>query len=257
MRRLGLICLVLCFSYLADAQIQIISRKKLESVNTPVLSHEAEALKFAVTHITADKMLEEDGIQTFVYPFENIGKDTVCIKRLVSTCSCAVAVCEDKVLLPGEKSEVVVRYDPKGHPGRFERKVFLYTGDSQSPAAVLRLSVDVERGADLSALYPVAMGNIRLRRTEIRLRKGVSAVERCVFMNVCDRPLKLECEKAMLPGCLGFEVRPAVVAAGEEGEIVITYDPAKGGERSRMPVILKGTGLPPSQSAIIATVDLN
>ena len=55
----------------------------------------------------------------FLVSGENIGKDTVCIKRLVSTCSCAVAVCEDKVLLPGEKSEVVVRYDPKGHPGRF------------------------------------------------------------------------------------------------------------------------------------------
>ena len=54
----------------------------------------------------------------------------------------------------------------------------------------------------------------------------------------------------MLPSCLNFRVEPEIVNAGEEGEIIITYDPAKGGVRDRMPVILKGLGVPPSQSTI-------
>ena len=250
MKRLGLICLLMCFWYCADAQIRILSREKLESVNTPLLSSDAQVLKFELAHITAEPMNEDDGVQTFVYPFENIGRDTIVIKRIVSTCSCAAALCEKKTLSPGEKSEIVVRYNPKGHPGRFERKVFVYTDDSQSPSAILRLSVDVERGKGYEGLYPISMGAIRLRRNEIVVDRGVAAVEKCIFVNVGDGPLRLLCEKAMLPSCLNFRVEPEVVNAGAEGEIIITYDPAKGGVRDRMPVILKGLGVPPSQSTI-------
>jgi hypothetical protein len=250
MRRLGLICLLMCFWYCADAQIQTISREKLESVNTPLLSSDAKALKFELTRINAETMNEEDGVQTFVYPFENIGKDTILIKRIVSTCSCATALCEKKTVAPGDKSEIVVRYNPKGHPGRFERKVFVYTDDMQSPSAILRLSVEVERGKGYEGLYPISMGAIRVRRNEILVKRGVQAVEKCVFVNVSDGPLRLLCEKAMLPSCLTFKVEPEVVNAGKEGEIIITYDPAKGGVRDRMPVILKGLGVPPSQSTI-------
>ena len=250
MKRLGLICLLMCFWYCADAQIRILSREKLESVNTPLLSSDAQVLKFELAHITAEPMNEDDGVQTFVYPFENIGRDTIVIKRIVSTCSCAAALCEKKTLSPGEKSEIVVRYNPKGHPGRFERKVFVYTGDSQSPSAILRLSVDVERGKGYEGLYPISMGAIRLRRNEIVVDRGVAAVEKCIFVNVGDGPLRLLCEKAMLPSCLNFRVEPEVVNAGAEGEIIITYDPATGGVRDRMPVILKGLGVSPSQSTI-------
>lgn len=254
MYRLGLISLMLCFCLCAEAQIRVVPRERLESVNNPRLSDNAASLKFETAAIVAEPMNEDDGIRRFSFPFENVGEDTVFIKRLVSTCSCATALCGKMAVPPGESSEITVSYNPKGHPGRFERKVFVYTGNESSPSAILRLSVDVERGADLSGLYPVAMGNIRLRRTEIALQKGVRAVERCVFVNVSDKPLRLQCDKAMLPSCLDFRVEPEVVVAGEEGEIVIEYEPSKGGERGRMPVILKGLGIPPSQSAIVVTV---
>lgn len=254
MRKLGIIILMLCFSLCAGAQIKVVPREMLESVNNPRLSVNASSLKFETTAIQAEPMSEDDGIRKFVFPFENTGKDTIVIRRLVSTCSCAIASCEAKVLQPGESSEVVVNYNPKGHPGRFERKIFLYTGSESSPSAVLRLNVNVERGSDQSGLYPVSMGNIRLRRKEISVDKGCRSVERCVFVNVSGNPLRLQCEKAMLPACLEFRSEPDVVVAGEEGEIVITYDPSKGGQRSRMPVILKGLGVPPSQSTIVVTV---
>ena len=244
-------CLCIC----AQAQIKVVPREKLEAVNNPRLSVDAASLKFEIMYIEAEPMGEDDGIQTFVYPFENIGKDTVQIKRLVSTCSCATAICPVTRLLPGESSEVTVRYNPKGHPGAFERKVFLYTDDSPSPAAILRLSVKVERGADMSGLYPVSMGNIRVRTREIAVKKDVRTTVRCVFVNVSDKPLKLECEKAMLPSCLTVKSEPEIVAGGQEGEIVITYDPSMGAARSKMPVMLKGLGVPPSQSTITVTVN--
>ena len=245
---------MMCFCLGLEAQIRVVPREKLESVNNPRLSENGASLKFDTVAITADPMVETDAVRKFCFPFENVGKDTVVVKRLVSTCSCATASCGKTTVPPGGSSEIVVAYNPKGHPGRFERRVFVYIDEETAPAAVLRLNVEVERGADISGLFPVPMGNIRLRRTSVELRKGVPSVERCVFVNVSGKPLKVQCETAMLPECLEFRTEPEVVVDGEEGEIVITYDPLKGGERGRMPVILKGMGVPPSQSTISVTV---
>lgn len=251
MVRSGIIIFLMCLGLGSQAQMKIIPREKLEAVNNPQLSPAAKNLKFDVLHIEADPMGEDDGIKTFVYRFENIGNETVTIKRIVTTCTCVTAVCRKEIIQPKDSSEIEVRYNPKGHPGKFDRKVFVYTDDSQMPAAILRLSVDVERGKDMAGLYPVSMGSIRLRRKEMTIIRGVATVEKCPFVNLSGKPLRLECEKAMLPPCLSFGTRPAVVPAGAEGEIVIEYDPSKGGDRDKMPVMLKGLGLPPTQSSII------
>jgi len=250
MSRWALIFLLACLRLSVFAQIQIVPKEKLDAVNKPELSADAGSMSFETISIRADIMNEDDGIHTYVYRFENIGESVLNIKRLVSTCSCAVAYCEKEMVRPGEKAEIVVRFNPKGHPGRFERRVFVYTGTGSAPAAILSLFVDVQSGTDLSGLYPVSMGNIRLRRNEVTFVKGVRAVERCVFVNVTDRPLILDVERLMLPSCLDFKVEPATVEAGDEGVMIITYDPSESGERTRMPVMLKGLGVPPSQSVI-------
>jgi hypothetical protein len=254
MRGLGFIAFFLCIALSSQAQIIIVPREKLDEVRNPRLSQKAEFFAFEKTVISADVISEDDGVQTFAFPFDNVGKETLHIQRIVTTCACAVASCPQMIIPPGESSQIEVRYNPKGHPGRFERRIMIYVADEESPAAVLRLNVDVERGKDKSGLYPISMGAIRVRRNQVHFDKGCKAVESCVFMNVSDKPLNLDCERALLPACLSFRTEPAIVASGEEGRIVIAYDPTKGGERERVPVMIKALGLPPSQSAITVII---
>ena len=186
-----------------------------------------------------------------MFRFENVGDRVLNISRLVSTCSCMTATSERLEVRPGEVSDIMVRYNPKGHPGKFDRKVYVYTDSGNDPAAVLRLSVQVEAGKDLSGEWPVQMGTVRLRRSEIAFTEGVRAVEKMRFVNTGRKALKLECETAFLPECLSFRTEPQIVEAGNEGEIVITYDPSKGADLQNVKIILKGLGLPPSRSSII------
>lgn len=250
MIRIAVICIIACLCLSANAQIKIVPREKLEAASSPQLSDNAAFLRFETTNIKAEPMNEDDGIVSYSYPFQNMSTDTLRLTRLVSTCSCVMAGCLVQEVPPGGKSEVIVRYNPKGHPGRFERKVFAYLDNEVKPVAILSLVVDVERGKNLSGMFPVAMGNIRLRRNEVTIQYGIKSIERCTFVNVSGSPLVVEFEKAMLPQCLSCVAEPHTLAAGEEGEIVITYDPSKGGEREKMPVILKGMGVQPSQSKI-------
>ena len=164
------------------------------------------------------------------------------------------AVCQKMSLAPGDSTAIVVKYNPKGHPGRFERKVMVYAGQDEDPTVILRLNVDVERGSDLSGLYPVAMGNIRLRRNEVSFYSGRREVQRCPFVNVSEKELALTWDTFLMPACLNVRTEPAVLQPRQEGEIVITYEPEKGGQRPKMPLILKGLGLPPMQSSIMVNI---
>ena len=233
---------------MASAQIRIISREKVDEVSNPSLSSDSASLEFDTTHITAEPMNEDDAPKNFVYTFKNTGKETIEILRLVSTCSCAIATCSVKKVAPGASAKINVRYNPKGHPGRFERKVFVYTQEGNNPAAILKLSVDVSNGSDYSTLWPVQMGGIRMRTTEVTFTQGKKAVETINFINLSGKSLKLECETMFLPACLFFSSE--LVENGKEGVMQITYDPTKPGARESLKLILKGLDLPPSQSSI-------
>ena len=248
----------------ADAQLRMVSKEKLQEVTSPALSADSASLSFEHKHIIAVPMNEDDAPRTFVYRFTNVSNETVTIKRLVSTCSCASAVCPVKEVAPGASAEISVRYNPKGHPGKFERKVFVYTQDGSAPAAVLKLSVEVATGADLSGEWPVQMGGIRLRRSEVTFSGASKAVEKLRFINTGDKPLTLGADTSFLPECLsvtflsdGTGQKPAgtvTVHPGAEGTIRIAFDPSGPGVRETMKVILKGLGLPPTRSSISITV---
>ena len=250
-----MVCTAVMLSVMtADAQLRMVSREKLQEVANPALSADSASLSFEQKHIIAEPMNEDDAPRTFVYRFTNIGKETLAIKRLVFTCSCASAVCPVKEVAPGTTAEISVIYNPKGHPGKFERKIFVYTQDGNVPAAVLRLSVEVASGADLSQEWPIQMGCIRLRRSEVAFSAGAKGVEQLRFINLSGKPLALQCEEPFLPECLSFRTEPEVVEDGAEGVIVISYDPSLPGARDSMNVILKGLGLPPTKSSITVRI---
>lgn len=244
--------LIFGVSFCAKAQMKILPRETIDNVANPRLSPDSAALNFDTRHITAEPMNEDDAPSTYIFRFENVGDRALNVDRLVTTCSCASASIDKREVKPGERAEIAVRYNPKGHPGRFERRVFIYTSASTDPAAVLKLTVNVENGKDLSDVWPVQMGPIRLRRSSVDFTKGEKAVEKLRFINLSGKPLKLQCEEAFLPECLSFSVD--MVKEGKEGEIVISYDPSKPGARDQMKVILKGLGLPPTKATITVNI---
>ncbi len=259
MTRFGITAFVLAASLImpsvAGAQLKIVPREKLENVVSPRLSSDSVSLAFDRLSITAAPMNEDGPPVTYRYTFRNVGTSPVHIRMVRTTCSCLTASCSANDIKPGDTAEIIARYDPKGHPGRFERRIFIYTHDHADPAAVLNLKVTVSSGDDLSDEYPIQMGHIRIRRNTVSFREGVKAVEKLRFVNLSGKPVALECERHFLPEAVGFKTRPEIVAAGEEGEIVITYDPAAGRTGKRIPVIIKNLGVSPGQSTINVSIE--
>lgn len=254
MKRVKVICALSVFlglSCVLCAQIKIVPRETLDAVASPRLSCDSAALGFDVRHIAAPQMNEDDAPQTFNFRLTNLGEDVLEIRGIRTTCSCVTARAGKTALEQGESTEIAVRYDPKGHPGKFERRIFVYTREGNDPSAVLRLSVDVSAGADMAGEWPVQMGPVRMRRSEVTFTEGQNAIEKIRFINLSGKPLALACEEAFLPKCLSFGTRPEIVPPGQEGEMLITYRPQEGPLAKNVKVILKGLGLPPTRSSII------
>lgn len=253
LRLMTFICTAVA-AFAAEAQIRIIPQERISEVTDPKHSQDSAFLQFDSRHIEAEPMNEDDPPKEYRYHFRNTGSKPLRIVRTVASCSCLAVRCDSESIAPGEEADIVALYDPEGHPGHFERKIFIYTDSDNAPAAVLKLSVQVEVGSDMSVLWPLQMGGIRMRTSQVSYAQGRRAVERLSFINLTGGPLKLECETAFLPGYLTFRTEPEIVADGQEGEMVIAYEPSPEEERNMVKIILKGLGLPPSKSSIKVTI---
>lgn len=120
------------------------------------------------------------------------------------------------------------------------------------PAAILTLKGYVETAAVPVWQYGCRMGNLILKRDEVKFTEGQKAVERIQCMNAGDSPLTVGAETALLPPYIGFRCEPETIAPGEKADLVITYDPDACGTRllKAVPLILTGPELPPSQRTV-------
>lgn len=236
-RNILMTVLVLTLSVSAQAQLKL----------NP-FAPDSTIMIFNTKHIVAENMSEDDSPVTFTYGFKNTGIRKVKIKRLVTSCSCVYAYSDKNVVKPGEDAVIAVRFNPKGHPGKFDRKIFVYSDDGNEPAAVLALSVNVENRMDIPEQYSISMGDIKLKSRVVKFRKGEAATESLSFINVSGRSLKFDCDRALLPSCLRFYAEP--VRPLKEGVIKISYDPTKDMDRDEMVIILQGLGGTPRSSSI-------
>lgn len=139
--RFIVLAVALAFSYNAMAQIKILPKERIDSIANPPLAPNAGNVAFERQMITAEFALGDQEPHTFEYRFVNKGNTPIVISRLVSTCSCAKAEYDKRIIKPGERGVIRLIYSPEGRVGTNVRRVFVYTGDNTQPSAVLRLEV--------------------------------------------------------------------------------------------------------------------
>ena len=225
----------------------------IDSLYNPRISEAGTVMDFVSEVIDAGEMDEDGGPQEYEFRWTNTGGTPVSVLKVSTTCGCAVPSFSRTPVMPGERSSLKVTYHPKGHPGKFDRRIFVYTDFSgDRPAAVLSLKGNVKPAAAPVWLYRFQMGSLYLRRTEIRLDGNRKAVERIMCMNAGDTPLTIGVEEMLLPPYLSFRSEPAEIPPGGEADLVISYDPEAAPARmlNYVPLILTGLDLPPGQRTV-------
>ncbi|MBN1448776.1 MAG: DUF1573 domain-containing protein [Bacteroidetes bacterium] len=89
---------------------------------------------------------------TFV--FKNNCSETVEIGQARASCGCTAAVISEKVIPPGGKAEVQVKFTPpRGSRGKVTKTVSLYLKDDDKPHTVIRFSAKIKTDIDIHPPY--------------------------------------------------------------------------------------------------------
>ena len=78
----------------------------------------------------------------FLFPFKNIGKDTLVISNVQSSCGCVKPYWSNKPISPGKKNVIQVKYDTK-RIGTFYKTVTVTTNDHINSTIVLTIKGNV------------------------------------------------------------------------------------------------------------------
>lgn len=250
-----LVCaaIILCGS--ASAQIKLISREKLDSVTNP-RTVEGAKMQFRGGNIFSFGTIgEDDGRWEKSVEWSNGGDETVVVTRITTSCSCLQAVADKGAVKAGGSSKLRLTYYPKGHPGKVEQRVFVYTNLSATiPSAIVTLRGEVTPSADCSADYPRRRGELLLRRDTVVFAGDRAQTERIACLNNGSRALRLETDMLSSRG-LTLRTEPAVLAAGEAGDLVISYTPEEDKQPLWLKLYIKGLALPLRTREITVQID--
>ena len=141
MFKLILLAVVMVCGQNSMAQIKVLPKERIDSIANPPLARNAGNVIFEQDMIIAEFASGDTAPRTFEYEFINKGIRPLVISRLVSTCSCAKAEYDKRVIKPGERGVIRLIYSSEGRIGKNIRRVFVYTDDNTQPSAILRLEV--------------------------------------------------------------------------------------------------------------------
>lgn len=188
---------------------------------------QAPALRFDEQTWDFGTIAETGGTVTHRFVFTNRSGGPVVVTDVVATCGCTVPAYSKKPVLPGERSDVAVTFDPMNRPGAFDKTVAVFTSESGDPIR-LRISGRVTaRERSVEELYPCDLGGgLRAAATnhEFGYVRHAAAQQSAIgLVNLSSKPIELALRYGRRSGRLKTTA-PVRLASGEKASLNFGYD---------------------------------
>ena len=239
----------------AQTPIRNLTREQIDSIMNPTLHDEASKVLYAGKLFDdLGKLSENDRPVSRTFSLRNVSGKAIRISRVRTTCGCTVADFDSTLIAPDGEVAITLTYNPKNRPGTIDVDAFVYVeGCDRQPMVRLSLYGEVLDSDEWRHL-PQMMGSLRLKRKEVcfsELPVQGKTTMRILCANSGVKPLKLT--SRILPPYASLHTEPAVIAPGEEADLVITIDVGKlpsAVEEIRVPLIIEGVGGRPSERTL-------
>ncbi|MEL6591500.1 MAG: DUF1573 domain-containing protein [Bacteroidota bacterium] len=115
-------------------------------------------IEFVNTTYDAGKVLEGEKVE-ISFAFTNTGQTDLEITNVKASCGCTASAPKDKLIKPGDSSEITAVFNSRGRQGIQNKSITVRSNDPDNPTIVLRLKVEVEKdpfhvGSDGPAAVP-------------------------------------------------------------------------------------------------------
>lgn len=256
-RRVCIVACVLWASAVVGAQVPVrnLSRAQIDSIVNPTLHAEgSKVLRADSLSHDLGEMKETDAAVSRTFRLRNVSHAAQRISRVRTTCGCTVAAFDTLTIAPNEEAAVTLTYNPKNRPGTIDVDAFVYIeGNDRQPMVRLSLYGEVMDSDEWRHL-PHTMGALRVKRKEVHfadLPAHGKPSMRVLCANSGSKPLRLT--SRLLPSYAAFHTEPAVIAPGEEADLVVTIDVDKLPKQDgtvRASLLIEGVGGKPSERTL-------
>ncbi|MCX7605786.1 MAG: DUF1573 domain-containing protein [Bacteroidia bacterium] len=129
-----------------SAEKQLVVNGSYEIVYSAEELAKAPKAVFPVTEFDGGEVLEGQTVE-YRFVIRNEGKSDLTIESVKASCGCTAVEPTEKVLKPGQSTEIVARFDSRGRLGQQHKTITVETNDPVNGRAILHLKANVVAAA--------------------------------------------------------------------------------------------------------------
>jgi len=140
-------------------------------------------------------VLMSDGPVSCTFTVTNISEKPVAIYSVVSSCGCTDVKWTKAPIAAGKTGTISATYSNDEGPYPFEKTLTAYVSGLTTPVILRLRGVSTQKKEPLSVAYPVHLGYLGLKETEMKvgnMEQGASQTEEVLVANISKAPLKVE-----------------------------------------------------------------
>lgn len=165
---------------------------------------------------------EDGGLANHTFTIKNTSENPLLIKQVVASCGCTTPNWTKDPIASGKTGEIKVAYNPKGRPGPFTKTVSVYCENSDP--VQLTIKGNVEKKNNDTVKIPIFTPAETSHNFGTIGENDGYAEHMFHFKNTGTAPLIISRVQASC-GCTKPEWPQAPVEPGQEGVIIITFNP--------------------------------
>ncbi len=160
---------------------------------------------------------EECGEVTCSMQFVNTGDAPVAVTDMRVTCGCTTPRYPKGEIAPGDTASITVTYSALGRPGKFKKKIYVYTSADTERHTLTVSGLVIGEESTIKSRYPVAAGKLRLRNNTVAFGEMNKGKIKTAFIDAYNHSTDtLHPEWKNVPEYLSVISTPAEVAPGEQ-----------------------------------------
>ncbi|MHC1737554.1 MAG: DUF1573 domain-containing protein [Ignavibacteriaceae bacterium] len=125
----------------ATPQLQLLLKGNVTDIKKDTVT--PPKIKFESTQHDFGK-IKEGKISQYTFKFTNLGKETLVVSNVQTSCGCTAAVVQGKELKPAESGSIQIEFDSTGRLGRNSKTIVVMSNDPVNPVTTLTIYAEVE-----------------------------------------------------------------------------------------------------------------
>lgn len=147
----------------------------------------------------------------------NVGDAPVVINNARATCGCTTPQYPHDPIAPGDTAEIKVSYNAIGRPGKFSKKVYIYTNTLPDRTTLTISGTVIGAANTVQSRFPVDAGRLKLRNSTVAFGDVTRGKIKSQFLEAYNRSSDtLRPVWTDVPDYIQIATAPEAVAPGEQ-----------------------------------------